>query len=78
MLETILQSFSFISHTASEELIFKYFFRKFCLLVAMVIGYNKKVYLVEDTQGTFLKKFCQNICNEIHVAVNANFYFFPL
>ena len=36
MLQTILQSFSFIPHTASEELTLEYLFAKFCLLVAMV------------------------------------------
>ena len=29
MLETLLQSFSFIPQTASEELIFEYFFKHF-------------------------------------------------
>ena len=42
-IKTILQSFSFIPHTASEELIFKYFFRKFCLLVAMVTNQIKRL-----------------------------------
>ena len=36
MMVTILQSFSFIPYTASEELIFLIFFCKFFLLVAMV------------------------------------------
>ena len=29
MLETVLQNFSFIPHTASEEMIFEYFFANF-------------------------------------------------
>ena len=43
LLETILQSFSFIPQTASEELILDFFFRKFCLLVAMVTNQIKRL-----------------------------------
>ena len=46
MLETILQSFSFIPHTASEELIFDYFFVNVAFWLPWepikLRGYNKK------------------------------------
>ena len=51
MLETILQSFSFIPHTAS------------CLLITKLIGYDKKICLVEDhprnTSVKVLSKYLQ-------------------
>ena len=43
MLETILQSFSFIPHTAAKVLIFLYFFTKNCLLVAIVTNQIKVI-----------------------------------
>ena len=65
MLETILQSFSFIPYTASEELIFEYFFTNFaCWLPWEPIklrGYNKKGMfgrgpLKEHVCKSFIKK----------------------
>ena len=80
MLETVLQSFSFIPHTASEELIFEYFFSRIfpvgCqgnLLVAKkpikLRGYNKKVCLVEDPS--------RNISVKV-LSKYPQFHFFPL
>ena len=43
MLETIMQSFSFIPYAASADLIVEYFFRKFYLLVAVVIKQIKRL-----------------------------------
>ena len=42
MLETILQSFSFIHQTASDVLIFVYFSSNFAFLVAMVTNQIKR------------------------------------
>ena len=60
MLETILQSFSFIHHTASEELIFEYFSRKFCLLAAMVTNQIKRLQQKNMFgRGPLKKHFCK-------------------
>ena len=58
MLETILQSFSFITHTASKELIFKYFFCKFCLLAAMVTNQINKNGMFG--RGSLKEHFCKS------------------
>ena len=82
MLVTILQSFSFTPHIASEELIV------YLVLQSFPFGchgnqskrlciYNKKTMF---GKGPLKEHFCKSsvkkFCNE--VSVNANFYFFPI
>ena len=59
MLETILQSFSFIPHTASEELIFLIFFHKFCRLVAMGTDLKRLQQKGMFRRGLFKEHFCK-------------------
>ena len=61
MLESILQSFSFIPHTASEELIFEYFFAYFAFGLPWetikLRGYSKKSMF---RRGLLKEYFCKS------------------
>ena len=60
MLETILQSFSFIPQTASEELIFEYFFENLPFMLPwQSIKFSDLDKMNMNHRGLLKKQFCE-------------------
>ena len=74
----IAAKFSFIQLTASEEMMFFIFFRKFSFSVAMTInqiqGFGRKLYLVEDysvkISENLLPKYLQRNSNKCQFSIS--------
>ena len=81
MLETILQSFNFIPHTASEDYMFVFFLHTFCILVAMCNQSNQEVIFPIISQWLIrfaTKKKKKKKTHTKRTKKNTQYYSFPL